>query len=116
LSLPVPSTTSWRAEIDGKEILRDDRDRWNFQGYLAEGAERYRVSILLCPDGESFHLVVMPPKERSIRNNLAAVRDYAVLGSRRIESRRNCGVIPYAQHQFCGSDDSANQDPRRSKL
>jgi hypothetical protein len=45
LSLPVPSTTSWRAEIDGKEILRDDRDRWNFQGYLAEGAERYGVKV-----------------------------------------------------------------------
>jgi hypothetical protein len=34
--------------------------------------------------------------------------------NQRVESRRNCGVIPHAQQQFGGSDDSANQDPRRS--
>ena len=28
-----------------EEIFRDDRDRWKFQGYLAEGAERYRVKV-----------------------------------------------------------------------
>ena len=26
-----------------EEIFRDDRDRWKFLGYLAEGAERYRM-------------------------------------------------------------------------
>ncbi len=56
--------------------------------------------------GESALLCPRPP----------AVRDYAVLGSRRIESRRNCGVISYAQQQFGGSDDPANQDPTRSNF
>ena len=28
-----------------EEIFRDDRDRWKFLGYLAEGAERYRVKV-----------------------------------------------------------------------
>ena len=45
LSLPVPSTTSWRAEDRREEIFRDDRDRGKFLGYLAEGAERYRVKV-----------------------------------------------------------------------
>jgi hypothetical protein len=54
-------------------------------------------------------------KERSIRNDLAAVRDYAVLGSRDHDGlihHEKCGVIPCAQQQFGGSDDSANQDRR----
>jgi len=29
----------------GEEIFRDDRDRWKLLGYLAEGAERYRVKV-----------------------------------------------------------------------
>jgi hypothetical protein len=29
-----------------EEIFRNDRDRWKFLGYLAEGAERYRVKPL----------------------------------------------------------------------
>ena len=38
-----------------EEIFRDERDRWKFLGYLAEGAERLQgESALLCPDGESF--------------------------------------------------------------
>ena len=28
-----------------EEIFRDDRDRLKFLGYLAEGAERYRVKV-----------------------------------------------------------------------
>ena len=28
-----------------EEIFRDDRDRGKFLGYLAEGAERYRVKV-----------------------------------------------------------------------
>jgi hypothetical protein len=31
--LPVPSTASWRAEIDGKRFSGDERDRWKFLGY-----------------------------------------------------------------------------------
>ena len=36
---------SWRAEIDGKRFSKDDRDRSQFPGYLAEGAQRYRVKV-----------------------------------------------------------------------
>ena len=28
-----------------KEIFRDDRDRWKFLAYLAEGAERHPVKV-----------------------------------------------------------------------
>jgi hypothetical protein len=53
--------------------------------------------------------------ERGIRNNLArrcAIMpcwDHAGLSHAEI-----CGVIPDAEQQFGGSDDSANQDPWRS--
>jgi putative transposase len=44
-----------------KEIFRDDR--WKFLGYLAEGAERYRVKVDCYVLMENhFHLVVMTPE------------------------------------------------------
>ena len=58
----MPSTTSWRAERR-EEIFRDDRDRSKFPGYLAEGAERYRVKVHCYVLMENhFHLVVMTPE------------------------------------------------------
>ena len=37
-----------------EEIFGDDRDRSQFLGYLAEGAERYRVKVhCYVPDGSS---------------------------------------------------------------
>ena len=46
-----------------EEIFRDDRDRWKFLGYLAEGAERYRVKVYCYVLMENhFHLVVMTPE------------------------------------------------------
>ncbi len=43
-----------------EEIFRDDRDRSKFLGYLAEGAERYRVKVYCYVLMENhFHLVVM---------------------------------------------------------
>jgi hypothetical protein len=32
-----------------KEILRDERGRWKFLGYLAEGGERFRVKVYRQP-------------------------------------------------------------------
>jgi hypothetical protein len=79
------------------------------RSWSAVGAEQVLERV-----SEHFQFDLERLKQRSIRNNLAAVRDYALLGSRRIESRRNCGVIWYSQQQFDGSDDSANRDPTRS--
>ena len=46
-----------------EEIFRDDRDRWKSPGYLAEGAERYRVKVYCYVLMENhFHLVVMTPE------------------------------------------------------
>src|ERR1700680_3264417 len=46
-----------------EEIFRDDRDRGKFLGYLAEGAERYRVKVDCYVLMENhFHLVVMTPE------------------------------------------------------
>ena len=46
-----------------EEIFRDDRDRGKFLGYLAEGAERYRVKVYCYVLMENhFHLVVMTPE------------------------------------------------------
>ena len=46
-----------------EEIFRDDRDRWKFLGYLAEGAERYRVHVDCYVLMENhLHLVVMTPR------------------------------------------------------
>ena len=46
-----------------EEIFRDDRDRWKFLGYLAEGAERYRVKVYCYVLMENhFHPVVMTPE------------------------------------------------------
>ena len=46
-----------------EEIFRDDRDRWKFLGYLAEGAERYRIKVYCYVLMENhFHLVVMTPE------------------------------------------------------
>ena len=42
-----------------EEIFRDERDRWNFLGYLAEGAERYWVKSHCYVLMENhFHLVM----------------------------------------------------------
>ena len=46
-----------------EEIFRDDRDRLKFLGYLAEGAERYRVKVhcyVLMVN--HFHLVATTPE------------------------------------------------------
>ena len=41
-----------------EEIFRDERDRWKFLDYLAEGAERYRVKVHCYVLMENhFHLV-----------------------------------------------------------
>jgi len=46
-----------------EEIFRDERDRWKFLGYLAEGAERYRVKVHCYVLMENhFHLIVMTPE------------------------------------------------------
>ena len=46
-----------------EEIFRDDRDRWKFLGYLAEGAERYRVKVHCYVLMENhFHLVATTPE------------------------------------------------------
>jgi REP element-mobilizing transposase RayT len=51
--LPVPSITSWRAEIDGKRFSR----------MIEIGAERYRVKVYCYVLMENhFHLVVMSPE------------------------------------------------------
>jgi putative transposase len=43
-----------------EEIFRDERARWKFLGYLAEGAERYRVKVHCYALMENhFHLVAM---------------------------------------------------------
>jgi REP element-mobilizing transposase RayT len=48
-----------------EEIFRDDRNRWKFLDYLAEGAERYRVKVYCYVLMENhFHLVVMTPEGR----------------------------------------------------
>ena len=46
-----------------EEIFRDERDRWNFLGYLAEGAERYWVKSHCYVLMENhFHLVATTPE------------------------------------------------------
>ena len=46
-----------------EEIFRDDRDRGKFLGYLAEGAERYRVKVHCYVLMENhFHLVASTPE------------------------------------------------------
>jgi putative transposase len=46
-----------------EEIFRDDRDRSKFLGYVAEGAERYRVKVLCYVlMGNHFHLVATTPE------------------------------------------------------
>jgi len=46
-----------------EEIFRDDRDGGKFLGYLAEGAERYRVKVNCYVLMENhFHLLVMTPE------------------------------------------------------
>jgi REP element-mobilizing transposase RayT len=45
-----------------EEIFRDDRDRGKFLGYLAEGAERFRVKVHCYVLTENhFHLVATTP-------------------------------------------------------
>ena len=54
------------ARGDREEVFRDDRDRSKFLGYLAEGAERYRVKVYCYVLMENhFHLVVMTPEGNS---------------------------------------------------
>jgi hypothetical protein len=128
-----------------EEIFGDERDRWKFLGYLAEGAERgegflrklkdqwnqraerpknygqkrnwsaFEAKLVLERVSEHFQSDLETLKKRGIRGNPARrCAISALLGSRWVESLRNCDVIPYAQQQFGGSDDSANQDLRRS--
>jgi putative transposase len=46
-----------------EQIFRDERDRWKFLGYLAEGGERFRVKVH-CYDlmENHFHQVATEPK------------------------------------------------------
>jgi putative transposase len=57
--------SQWLAQNGDRreEIFRDDRDRSKFLGYLAEGAERYRIKVYCYVLMENhFHLVVMTPE------------------------------------------------------
>jgi hypothetical protein len=60
--LPVRSTTSWRAEIDGNRfsgMIEIDGSFWA----LSEGAERYRVKVYCYVLMENhFHLVATTPE------------------------------------------------------
>jgi hypothetical protein len=38
-----------------KEIFRDERGRWKFLGYLAEGGERFRVKVYRQPASNVGH-------------------------------------------------------------
>ena len=111
----------WQQVLGGEGFLRKLKDHWNQRverpknygqkkNWSAVGAEQVLelVSEHFQFDLEAAQGTLHPQQSGT------AVRDNAVLGSRRIESRRNCVVVPYAQQQFGGSDDSANQDPRRS--
>jgi hypothetical protein len=106
----------WQQVLGGEGFLRKLRDHWNQRvkrpknygqkiNWSAVGAERILERV-----SEHFQSDL----ERHSQQSGTAVRDCAVLGSRRIESRRKCVVVPNAQQQFGGSDDSANQDPTRS--
>jgi hypothetical protein len=93
-----------------EEIFRDDRDRSKFLGYLAEGAERYRVKVhCYVPLENHFRLVAMTPESKVRPINSKMCWDHPGLSR-----DENCGVTPYAQQQFGGPDDSANQRPRRT--
>ena len=89
----------WQQVLGGEGFLRKLKDQWNQRAerpknygqkknWSAVGTEQIlgRVS-------EHFQSDLERLKERSIRNNLARRCAIAlVLGSRRIESRRNCGA------------------------
>ena len=104
----------------GKDFSRKLKDHWNQRAerpknygqkrnWSAVGAEQIleRVSEHFQSDLETSRNAA----SATIWHGGARLR---CAGITRIESRRNCGVIPGAQQQFGGSDDSANQDPRRS--
>jgi putative transposase len=86
-----------------EEIFRDERDRWKFLGYLAEGAERYRVKVHCYVLMENhFHLVATTPEGNLSKWMHQLKTAYTVYFNRR--------------HQVVGHlfpDDSANQCPRR---
>src|ERR1700693_2147020 len=93
-----------------EEIFRDDRDRSKFLGYLAEGVERYRVKVHCYVLMENhFHLVAITPESKVRPINSKMCWDHAGL-----KHDENCGVMPHAQQQFGGPDDSAKQRPRRT--
>jgi hypothetical protein len=59
----VPSTTSWRVEIEGIRFSGMIEIDGSFWAIFAEGAERYRVKVDCYVLMENhFHLVVMPPQ------------------------------------------------------
>jgi REP element-mobilizing transposase RayT len=70
------------------EIFRDDRDRSKFLGYLAEGAERYRVKehcyVLM---ENHFHLVATTPRA-SFRSGCIKLKDQ---WNQRVERPNNYG-------------------------
>ena len=145
----MQEVTPRRQELKRRLYRGNDRDRWKFLGYLAEGAERYWVKVYCYVLMENhFHLVVMTPEGNLSQWIHQLKTAYTVYFNRRhqvvghlfqgrfkstvIEAEKyllevsrylhlnpvrgvvlGCGVIPHAQQQFGGSDDSANQGPRR---
>ena len=111
----------WQQVLGGEGFLRKLKDHWNQRvqrpkkygqkkNWSAVGAEQV---LELVSEDFQFDLEAAQGT-RHPQQSGTAVRDNAVLGSRRIESRGNCGVIPHAQQQFGGPVDPANQGPRRS--
>jgi hypothetical protein len=105
----------------GEGFLRKLKDQWNQRAERPKnyGQKRnwsaFEAKLVLERVSEHFQSDLETLKKRGIRGNPARrCAIYTVLGSRWVESLRNCDVIPYAQQQFGGSDDSANQDLRRS--
>ena len=57
----------------GEEIFRDGGDRLKFLGYLAEGAERYRVKVhCYVLMGNHFHLVARTPEGQPFKVDASA--------------------------------------------
>jgi hypothetical protein len=82
------AAVKWQQVLGGEGFLRKLKDHWNQR---VERAKNYGQK-------RNWSTVGAQQVEYTDYSLLCtAVRDYAVLGSRRIESRRNCGVIPYAQ-------------------
>src|ERR1700693_2377862 len=110
----------WQQVLGGEGFLRQPKDRWIQRAERPKNYGQKRiwsavgVEQVLEQVSEHFQCDFETLKERGIRNNLG--RRCAITlcwGSRWIESRRNCGVIPHAQQQFSGPVHSANQGPVR---